>query len=92
MKNAKSEVITFKVDAALSEALKDIPNRSRFIRSAVLAALDNICPLCQGAGFLTPGQKQHWDSFAEGHTIRRCHDCHEIYLTCSHEQTKPSAG
>jgi hypothetical protein len=88
MKNAKSEVITFKVDAALSEALKDIPNRSRFIRSAVLAALENICPLCQGAGFLTPGQKRHWDSFAEGHTIRRCHDCHEIYLTCSHERTK----
>jgi hypothetical protein len=88
MKQAKSEVITFKVDAALSEALKDIPNRSRFIRSAVLAALDNVCPLCQGAGFLTPSQKQHWDRFAEGHTLRRCHDCHEIYLTCSHEPTK----
>ncbi len=88
MKKSKSEVITFKVDEVLSQALKDIPNRSLFIRTAVLEALGSTCPLCQGAGFLTPDQKRHWDRFALGHNIRRCRDCDEIYLTCTREEEK----
>lgn len=91
MKKSKSEIITFKVDAALSEALRDIPNRSQFIRTAVLEALGSTCPLCRGAGFLTPSQKKHWDTFALDHRIRRCGDCDEIYLTCVREQDNSPA-
>jgi len=92
MKKSKSEIITFKVDATLSEALKDIPNRSQFIRTAVLEALGATCPLCQGTGFLTPSQKRHWDRFAQDHQVRRCVDCDETYLTCGREREKPYAG
>ncbi|MBK9118135.1 MAG: CopG family transcriptional regulator [Phycisphaerales bacterium] len=78
----KEAVITFKADSALLDALKNIPNRSEFIREAILAALDNSCPLCHGSGVLTPNQKRHWDSFTETHKLRECGDCHEIHLVC----------
>jgi len=91
-KKSHSEVITFKVDAALSDVLHDIPNRSQFIRAAVLSALASTCPLCQGTGILTPSQKRHWDQFAEGHTIERCRNCHEMHLICVHDTMDASTG
>ena len=53
----KGEIITLKVDEALLEALSGIQNRSAFIRSAILSALGNICPLCNGLGTLTSSPK-----------------------------------
>lgn len=89
MKKSKSEIITFKVDPLLSDVLHDIPNRSEFIRSAVTAALGAVCPLCQGSGILTPSQKEHWDTFARDHTVAKCGECKELYLTCSHGPVAP---
>lgn len=80
--NKKQEVITFKVDAALNEALEGVPNRSEFIRKAILAALDGTCPLCKGTGTLTPDQQKHWREFAQDHTIAECDDCHTLHLIC----------
>jgi hypothetical protein len=82
----KHEVITFKVDDALSKELKGIPNRSAFIRSAILAALDSMCPLCRGTGILTPNQKRHWDMFSETHPIKECGDCLASYIVCNAEE------
>lgn len=79
----KTDIITFKVDDTLLEALQGIPNRSRFIRSAILAALEGTCPLCQGTGILTPNQKRHWETFLETHSIEECQDCSELHLVCS---------
>jgi len=84
MTKPKHEIITFKVDASLSEAMKSVPNRSAFIRDAILAALDGTCPLCQGTGFLSPDQKQHWQEFSEHHELAECDDCHELHLVCDH--------
>ena len=39
MRKPKQEIITFKTDQKFAEALEGIPNRSAFIRTAVLAAL-----------------------------------------------------
>ncbi|WP_455383467.1 ribbon-helix-helix domain-containing protein [Salinispira pacifica] len=78
----KDEVITFKVDEELAAQLTGIPNRSEFIRAAVLHALENACPLCNGVGILTPAQRRHWNAFAEHHTMQECEDCHERYLVC----------
>ncbi len=82
MKKAKAEIVTFKVDESLRDAMKDIPNRSEFIRSAVLTALENVCPVCKGTGILTPNQKEHWIAFTKGHSLEECDDCHEIHLVC----------
>ena len=40
MSRTRKEVVSFKVDEALLEALSRVSNRSEFIRSAILAALD----------------------------------------------------
>jgi hypothetical protein len=53
MKKNKQEVITFKADESLLAALRGIPNRSEFIRTAILSSLDKICPTCKGTGSVT---------------------------------------
>jgi hypothetical protein len=82
MKNNKETIITLKVDPSLCEAMKGVSNRSEFIRSALLAALDSACPLCNGSGVLTPNQKKHWQDFAASHPFSECRDCHERHLVC----------
>ncbi|WP_020611201.1 hypothetical protein [Sediminispirochaeta bajacaliforniensis] len=82
MAQQKEETITFKADPTLAELLRRVPNRSEFIRKALFAQLDNICPLCQGSGYLTPDQKNHWEKFSKHHHVVRCESCHEYYLSC----------
>ena len=78
----KEGVITFKVNEDLLEVIRAIPNRSEFIRAAILAALENVCPLCSGAGILSPKQKAHWEAFAEHHAVVRCAECDELVMAC----------
>jgi hypothetical protein len=81
----KTNVVSFKADAALIKELDKISNRSEFIRGAVLAALDSACPLCGGTGLLSPSQKRHWDDFNREHSLEKCEDCQEMYLICRRE-------
>ncbi len=76
------EIVTFKADESLLAAMRGIDNRSEFIRNAVLAALENTCPLCKGRGSLTPDQRRHWDAFARHHELQECGDCHAMHLVC----------
>jgi hypothetical protein len=85
MATMKNEIVTFKVDGALARLIQRLPNKSEFIRQAVMAALDNSCPLCMGTGSLTPAQKRHWLEFARHHEIEECGDCHAIHIHCDLE-------
>jgi hypothetical protein len=85
MSSMKNETVTFKVDGELARIIQRLPNKSEFIRRAVMAALDNTCPLCQGTGRLTPEQKAHWLDFARHHEVEECGDCHAVHLHCDHE-------
>jgi hypothetical protein len=78
----KQDIITFKVDEPLREAMKHIPNRSEFIRAAILGALESICPLCKGTGILTTDQHKHWNEFIQHHALQECADCHAVHLVC----------
>jgi hypothetical protein len=80
--NRKHDIITFKVDDSLRKAMANIPNRSEFIRAAILTALDSLCPLCKGTGILTPDQQNHWNQFVENHALEECEDCHAVHLVC----------
>ncbi len=86
MKKHKPEVISFKADQALVQALAGVPNRSQFIRDAVLAALDGVCPLCRGTGILTPEQRRHWLSFTKDHRVEKCSRCRALHLVCEHSE------
>ena len=88
MPPTKPEIITFKADASLLDAMQGIPNRSEFIRNAVLNALDSVCPVCRGTGTLTPHQKKHWQKFAAEHSLQECDDCHEFILVCAKTDDK----
>lgn len=81
-RSKKQEIITFKVDTSLAEALKIVPNRSEFIRSAILLALENCCPLCQGTGMLSPEQRKHWTTFVANHSVEKCAQCDAVHLVC----------
>jgi hypothetical protein len=86
MKKSKPEIITFKADEKLSQALSAVGNRSEFIRNALFAALDNVCPLCSGTGVLNQDRKRHWDEFSRDHALSRCDDCQELRLVCQKGQ------
>ncbi len=46
----KQRVVTFKVEDEIAAFLDAMPNKSEFIRKALLAALMEPCPICQGKG------------------------------------------
>jgi hypothetical protein len=79
----RQQIITFKADEALVNAMEGIPNRSEFIRSAILAALDGSCPLCLGTGVLSPNQRRHWQEFTRNHRVETCTECREGHLVCN---------
>ena len=82
IKDKDVEIITFKMDQSMKKAMRGIKNRSEFIRSAILAALDHVCPFCQGTGVLTPHRKKHWNELVGHHKMKECGDCHENVFVC----------
>ncbi len=86
MKKEKLDIITFKVPESLKDAMKGIPNRSEFIRAAVVAALDSVCPLCKGTGVIMPNQRPHWDLFASEHHFEECGTCSAVHVVCKHSR------
>ena len=86
MRQDKPEVITFKASASLRRALAQVPNRSEFIRNAILSALESACPLCGGTGILTPTQRRHWEAFATHHSVEECQRCHALHLVCQRDE------
>jgi hypothetical protein len=88
VEKSRTEVITFKVDDTLKEAMEGISNRSAFIRTAILAALESTCPLCKGTGILTPHQQKHWHEFTKQHPLEKCSDCKAWHLSCNNEDNE----
>jgi hypothetical protein len=87
----KTDLITFKVEPSLAALIERLPNRSEFIRRAVLAALTNTCPLCQGTGVLSPEQRKHWTAFTSRHETVRCDDCDAVHFQCRGRARRPAA-
>ncbi len=83
MTRKKDDVISFKADETLAHILQHLPNRSEFIRSAILRALDATCPLCQGSGVLSKNQQKHWLDLARSHFLHRCEQCDEVIIVCA---------
>lgn len=77
------QTITFKADPALVEAMEGIVNRSQFIRAAILAALDGVCPMCNGTCVLSPNQRRHWHELSRTHSVQTCRHCHEQTIVCN---------
>ena len=86
MNNQKQEIITFKVDKKFADIIKQLPNRSDFIRKAIMAAMENTCPFCRGTGIITAQQKPHWEEFLKHHTVKKCDECEAVLLKCKNAE------
>jgi hypothetical protein len=92
MATVKQQVVTFKADKEFLGAIKHIPNKSEFIRAAVMAALGSTCPLCNGTGLISGEQKKHWKEFMRDHLIEECEECHQVHLVCNRRRAGAGRG
>jgi hypothetical protein len=58
--------VTFRVDTGLADALRELPNQTRFVEDALREALGRTCPVCRGAGRLPLRAIQVTNLRAEG--------------------------
>lgn len=80
----KSTIVAFKVEDELAQFLDNLPNKSEFIRKAILAQFGMTCPLCVGSGVVPRGVHDHYKPVIGGHNSRPCEKCKtavEIPLT-----------
>lgn len=60
-----TRTVVFKADAEMADLLDSLPNRSEFIRRAILGQIHRNCPLCRGAGVVPIGIGEHYaEAFA----------------------------
>ena len=74
-KTAKTAVVAFKVEKELAAILNQLPNKSAFIRKAIVAQLDMACPLCHGSGLLPKGLHDHFAPLLNQLNHRHCEGC-----------------
>ena len=72
-------VLSFRVDHHLAEALNRLPDRSGFIRRAILRAFYRVCPACQGKGVLPEQAAGPIEAFIAEHLPARCECCGFAY-------------
>ena len=70
-----SQKVTFRVEIELEELLNRVPNRSGFIRKAILAYLSNTCPFCIGKGMLPFGMQTNIAEILKNHAQRPSAGC-----------------
>lgn len=74
-KSQKSQIVAFKVEEELAEFLDKLPNKSDFIRRAILAQFGMTCPLCVGSGVVPRGVHDHYKPILTDHCSRPCEKC-----------------
>ena len=74
-KTTKSKIVAFKVEDDLAEFLNNLPNKSDFIRKAILAQFGMTCPLCTGSGVVPRGVHNHYEPLIAANNERPCDKC-----------------
>jgi hypothetical protein len=71
----KQRVVTFKVEEEMAAFLDDMPNKSEFIRKAILSALMEPCPVCQGKGSVPRSLRRDLETLFEKQQFVPCSYC-----------------
>jgi len=74
-KEPKTKVVAFKAEEELAELLDKLPNKSAFIRKAIVAQLGMECPLCNGKGVVPRGVHDHYAKLLTQFNSRHCDGC-----------------
>src|ERR1700677_959846 len=76
-KTGKTEIVAFKVEEELASFLNNLPNKSEFIRRAIVAQCGMRCPLCTGSGVVPRGLHIHYKPIITEQNTRPCERCHD---------------
>ena len=71
----KSTTVAFKIEEELAEFLDALPNKSEYIRRAIIAQFGMTCPLCTGSGTVARGLHTHYKPVIQEHSNRPCERC-----------------
>ena len=74
-KAPKTKIVAFKIEEQLAEFLNNLPNKSDFIRKAIVAQFGMTCPLCTGSGVVPRGIHLHYSPIIDGNNTRPCQMC-----------------
>src|SRR5262245_6424842 len=74
-KSPKTAVVAFKVEEELADFLNQLPNKSAFIRKAIVAQMSMACPLCHGSGQVSRWVHDHYLPLLSNFTHRNCDGC-----------------
>jgi len=74
-KGSKTTMVAFKIEAELAELLSRLPNKSEFIRKAIMAQLGTTCPLCNGKGEVARFVHDHYFPLIQAARSRNCAAC-----------------
>ncbi len=74
-RGGKTVLVAFKVEQELARVLDQLPNKSDFIRRAIIAQLNMACPLCEGTGVLPRGLHDHYAAHLRKIAQRNCDRC-----------------
>ena len=90
-KPQKSQIVAFKVEQDLAEFLDKLPNKSEFIRKAILAQFGMTCPLCTGSGVVPRGIHDHYRPLIAEHNTKACEKCKTPVLVPLSADAAPAA-
>lgn len=71
----KQRIVTFKVEAEVAAFLDELPNKSDFIRKALLSALLEPCPVCHGKGSVPRSLRRDLDRVFQRQQFVPCSFC-----------------
>lgn len=72
---SKHRIVTFKVEEDVAAFLDTMPNKSDFIRRALLSALLEPCPVCHGKGSVPRTLRQELDVILKKQELVPCNYC-----------------
>jgi len=90
-KTQKKQIVAFKVEDELAHFLDALPNKSEFIRRAILAQFNMICPLCNGTGVVEKGIHDHFQQVIESNLTRPCEKCKTTVTFPLHLEAVPAS-
>ena len=71
----KTAVVAFKVEKELADILNQLPNKSAFIRKAIVAQLSMACPLCRGTGVVPKRLHDYYAALLPRLNEMNCEGC-----------------
>lgn len=71
----KQRVVTFKVEEEVAVFLAGLPNKSEFIRKALLSALLEPCPICHGRGSVPRSLRRDLEKILRKQQFVACSFC-----------------